>query len=102
MLRAGSRRTGPRPSEGLVAAARKRTTTLAANLLELAARGEADERLLEAADHVVAGSPCGLAFLDWGAHSGTDFLVGLALEARMPEGWEQVYTFDPDRRPQGP
>lgn len=71
---------------GRLQEARRRTTTLSANLLELAARGLADQRLLALADHVNAGAPCDRAFLDWGAHSGTDVLLGMALEDRLLEG----------------
>lgn len=74
------------PPESLLAAARRRTTTLASNLLELAARGQADERLVNLADHVNTGIPCDHSFLDWGAHSGVDALLGMALEERLV--WE--------------
>jgi len=77
------RGTGPAPPEEFLAAARRRTTTLAWNLMALAARGLADERLVSLADHVNEGVPCDRTFLDWGAHSGVDVLLGMALEDRL-------------------
>jgi hypothetical protein len=81
------RETVPPPPESLLEAARQRTTALASNLLELAARGLADERLINLADHVNAGIPCEHTFLDWGAHSGVDALLGMALEERLSALW---------------
>lgn len=67
----------------VVAAARRRTTTLSARLIECAAQGEADERLLAAADYLFSGAGDGGKVLDelltWGASSGVDALVGMAL-----------------------
>lgn len=65
--------------EDLVHEARRRTTTLSANLIALAAEGSADERLIELVDHVRGGGPTPTAFLDWGAHSGLDVLRGVRL-----------------------
>jgi len=67
----------------LLREARRRTTTLSANLLAMAHQGLADERLVNLADHVNAGTACDAAFLDWGAHSGVDVLLGMALEERL-------------------
>jgi len=83
LLTRARRGTAPDRPEGLLAAARARTTTLAWNLLELSARGLADERLVNLADHVNTGAPCDGTFLDWGSHSGVDVLLGMALEDRM-------------------
>lgn len=87
MLLARRRRLGGTGPVDLLREAARRTTSLSANLLELASRGEAEERLLALCDHVLTGAPCGWEFLDWGAHSGLDVLVGMGLEERMPEGW---------------
>lgn len=83
LLARARRGAAPASPEALLAVARRRTTTLACNLLELAARGLADERLVNLADHVNAGVPCERTFLDWGAHSGVDALLGMALEDRL-------------------
>jgi hypothetical protein len=67
----------------VTAAARQRTTSLSAALLACAARGEADERLIDAVDYLCAdqgdgaGQAAGLA--GWGASSGLDALAGMAL-----------------------
>jgi len=67
----------------VVAAARQRTTTLSVRLIECAAQGEADERLLAAADYLFSGAGDESKVLDelltWGASSGTDALVGMAV-----------------------
>lgn len=65
--------------EYLVPLAQRRTTTLSANLIALAARGDADERLLELVDWVAAGGPTPEEFLRWGAHSGEAVLQGVRL-----------------------
>jgi hypothetical protein len=60
-----------------------RTTTLSANLIEAAAKGQADERLITGLDGLVNGktSPEESAALlcDWGNSSGVDALVGFSL-----------------------
>jgi hypothetical protein len=60
----------------------EKTTTLSANLIECAALGESDERLINVADCIVLGKPpeteCLPALLGWGASSGVDVLAGLA------------------------
>lgn len=75
----------------IVEAAYAKTTTLSANLIECAASGEADERLVNVADCICAGRPpeadCVPGLLDWGASSGADALVGMvvALTLYLPE-----------------
>ncbi|MBM4425580.1 MAG: DUF2877 domain-containing protein, partial [Chloroflexi bacterium] len=63
--------------------ARRRTTALSANLIECAARGEADERLLAAADCLLTGQPdaptAARTLASWGASSGADTLAGMAM-----------------------
>jgi hypothetical protein len=67
----------------VVDAARQRTTTLSACLIECAAQGEADERLLAAADYLFSGAGDASKVVDelltWGASSGLDALVGMAV-----------------------
>ncbi len=67
----------------VAAASRTRTTTLSARLIACAAQGEADERLLAAADYLFSGAGDEGKVLDelltWGASSGLDALVGMAL-----------------------
>jgi hypothetical protein len=61
----------------------QRTTTISANLIECAAAGEADERLINIVDGLVTGTPsrdeCVECVLDWGNSSGIDALIGMAL-----------------------
>jgi hypothetical protein len=70
-------------NQRIVEAAYRKTTTLSANLIECAAFGESDERLLNAADCIVTGKPrkseCISDLLGWGASSGADALVGMAV-----------------------
>ncbi len=60
----------------------QRTTALSANLIEAAGTGEADERLLDAADGIFAGrtsiEECARDLLSYGSSSGTDALAGMA------------------------
>jgi hypothetical protein len=74
---------GQRFSEAVVAAAYRSSTRLSANLIECAARGQADERLLNLADCLVTGNPdpagCLAPLLSWGASSGVDTLAGMAV-----------------------
>ena len=65
----------------IVEAAYKHTTTLSANLIECAALGSADERLIQAVDHLATGKyhldeviP---GLISWGNSSGVDALVGM-------------------------
>lgn len=68
-------------------AAYRRTTKLGANLIEAAASGDSDERLLAAADCIATGSPslgeCLPPLLGWGASSGVDALAGMASVATL-------------------
>ena len=61
----------------------ERTTTISANLIECAAKGEADERLINIVDGIMTGQPsledCVDCVLAWGNSSGTDALIGMAL-----------------------
>jgi len=67
----------------VVESAYTRTTLLSANLIECAALGQADERLINVVDCIVTGHPseseCVPHVLGWGASSGIDALVGMAL-----------------------
>lgn len=67
----------------IVKAAYERTTTLSANLIECASRGQSDERLVAVVDSVVTGVPGeseGVSnLLGWGSSSGVDALVGVAV-----------------------
>ncbi len=66
----------------IIEQARRKTTTLSANLIECASRGLADQRLMIALDALVTGTPGAAAavecLLDWGSSSGLDALVGMA------------------------
>ncbi len=70
-------------NQRVIEAAYQRTTTISANLIECAATGEADERLIAVADGIVTGTPsedvCVDYALDWGSSSGIDALVGTAI-----------------------
>ncbi len=59
----------------------KNTTTLSANLIEMAAYGQADERLIAMADYLMTGKgePTELVpkILSYGSSSGVDALVGM-------------------------
>ena len=61
----------------------RQTTTISANLIESAAQGEADERLINVVDGIGTGSAsideCAECVLDWGSSSGIDALVGMAV-----------------------
>jgi len=67
----------------VVEAAYRKTTTLSANLIECAALGLADERLIEALDWLVIsreGEPGPIdEMLDWGSSSGVDVFVGYVI-----------------------
>ncbi len=69
-------------SPGLIASAYRTSPLLSANLIECAAAGEADERLLLALDSLVSGQAsrenCLEALLGWGYSSGLDVLCGMA------------------------
>jgi len=61
----------------------RKTTTLAANLIECAAQGQANERLLISLDGMMTGQTdpvtCARYLADWGHTSGLDALLGMAL-----------------------
>jgi hypothetical protein len=67
----------------VVAAAYRNTTTLSANLIECAALGQADERLINAVDSIAYGVVRGPQVVDdllgWGNSSGVDALAGMAI-----------------------
>jgi len=69
-----------RVNQSVVEAAYQKTTTLSANLIELASLGEGDERLLKSIDWIMCGYPeaSGIVedLLDWGSSSGVDMLAG--------------------------
>lgn len=72
-----------RINQQVVEAAYRKTTTLSANLIECAALGLADERLIEALDWLVSGrepEPTHIDdLLDWGSSSGIDVFVGYVI-----------------------
>jgi hypothetical protein len=67
-------------NQSVVEAAYQKTTTLSANLIELASYGEGDERILKAIDWIMAGNTDTSSIVDdllgWGSSSGVDVLVG--------------------------
>jgi hypothetical protein len=67
-------------NQSVVDAAYQKTTTLSANLIELASYGEGDERILKAIDWIMAGTTDESSIIDdlidWGRSSGVDMLVG--------------------------
>ena len=67
----------------VIATAYQSTTTISANLIECAADGQGDERLITVADSIAAGlvpiDECADCVLDWGSSSGIDALVGMAI-----------------------
>jgi hypothetical protein len=66
----------------IIDAAYRKTTTLSANLIECAARGQADERLIAAVDWLVSGAAPDQGvmneMLSWGHSSGIDVFAGFA------------------------
>ncbi len=67
----------------VVKAAYEKTTTLSANLLECAAQGLANERLIDALDWILTGEGYGpkiaTNLLGWGHSSGVDTFAGMAV-----------------------
>jgi len=67
----------------LVTTAYRKTTTLSANLIECAALGQGDERLVEAVDFLICGGSgedqIVTNLLNWGNKSGSDAFVGMAV-----------------------
>lgn len=74
-------------SRAVVDAAYEATTTISANLLECAADGHGDERVMDAADSIATGIPdpgeCLPPLLSWGASSGVDALAGMTCAATL-------------------
>ncbi len=72
-----------RVNEQVIRAARAKTTSLSANLIEYATLGQADERLVAALDEILTGNrpveQCAKDLCSWGSTSGADALVGMAL-----------------------
>jgi hypothetical protein len=70
-------------NQEILAPARKATNSLSASLIQCAAQGQADERLILALDGIIAGAPdasaCVTALAGWGSSSGFDALVGMAV-----------------------
>jgi len=68
-------------------AAYQKTTTLSANLIECAAAGQADERLIGVVNAIAYGDvplqACVQALLSYGNSSGADTLAGIALATQM-------------------
>lgn len=70
-------------AEDVVQRAYRKTTTLAANLIECASQGQANERLILALDGILSGHAdaptCADYLAGWGHTSGLDALTGMAL-----------------------
>jgi len=70
-------------SQELVSAAFSQTTLLSANLIECAAEGQADERLVSALDRILTGQQeiedCAALLLAWGDSSGCAALDGMGI-----------------------
>jgi hypothetical protein len=70
-------------NRAVIAAAYQKTTTISANLIECAAAGQADERLIAVVEGIAAGSTawetCVEHVLGWGSSSGIDALVGMTI-----------------------
>ena len=68
-------------------AAYGRTTTLSANLIECAARGLADERLVACLDWIMTGvgefNEIAAGVLGWGSDSGTAALAGMGIAVKI-------------------
>lgn len=75
----------------------EKTTTLSSNLLQMAALGQGDERLIELTDYVLTGASryhdrlAALDFLSWGAHSGMDTLLGITIAAQRQHLGHPLY-----------
>ena len=73
----------------VVDAAYKKTTLLSANLIECAALGQADERLIASLDWLMSDvsqvSNCLDELLDWGNSSGGDVFVGFAVALSLQQ-----------------
>ena len=75
-------------NQQIVSAAYQKTTTLSANLIECAAQGLADQRLISALDWLVSETPDDIQVIDdlltWGSSSGGDAFVGFVA---VLSGW---------------
>lgn len=75
-------------NRAIVELAYQKTSLLSANLIECATMGQADERLINALDGIMAGtsSPasCADQLLRWGNSSGCDAFLGMALAILQP------------------
>lgn len=74
-------------SRALIAQAHHRTTLLSANLIEAAAFGQADERLVQALDGIFTGrlsaEGCAELLLNWGHSSGVEVLRGMEITIQL-------------------
>jgi len=70
-------------NQTILGAAREKTTHLSFSLLSCAARGDADERLIQVLDAILTGSRIPdqdlVQLLDWGSSSGVAVLAGMIL-----------------------
>ncbi len=70
-----------RLNSGLILAARQKTTAISACLIECAAAGQADERLIGGLDYLFLAHDGEMAaingIINWGSSSGTDALAGM-------------------------
>jgi hypothetical protein len=70
-------------NQSIVGQAYRQTTALSASLIDCAARGQADERLVSALDGLMTGAPdastCAGYLAGWGSSSGLDALAGMTL-----------------------
>ncbi len=70
-------------NQAILLLAYQRTTRLAANLIECATLGQANEHILIPLDGILTGEPdiptCVSLLLDWGNSSGCDAFVGMSL-----------------------
>jgi hypothetical protein len=71
---------------GIISIAWQKTTTLAANLIEIAAEGEADERLITALDSIFTRNPTpektAELLISYGSSSGMDAFCGMAISIK--------------------
>ncbi len=86
----------PRLNQQIVQHAYRKTTTISANLVECAAAGQSDERLVNVAECIVTGTgrPAHhlAPLLGWGASSGVDALAGLAVGLAVGQGGSAQYS----------
>ena len=69
-------------NQQVVETAYQATTTLSANLIECAAMGQSDERLIKAIDYLICGGAqkdaVVIDLINWGSSSGVDTFAGIA------------------------